>query len=193
MLVLPCFARPAGSLRLAISASLWFRHVHVVAPVAIGRLRCTPAIGGGPSVSLRAPRYGDLEAELGGGVSGIGRFTAGGHRSTGMGGSRLFLSRSLRFVSRKLALVAGWPRHRPLRPRWLADRVSVRGFVWTPRCGPRLLRGCNPFGVNPGSGPEAAVRGPAGGVPEWDCLLRCAWGSDSALEDAWTDFGEGVR
>ncbi len=72
VLVLPRFARPAGSLRLAISASLRFRRVHIV----------TELVGGEPSVALRAPQYrcalrvcatahsGGLEAEVGGGIFG---------------------------------------------------------------------------------------------------------------------------
>ncbi len=52
--VLPRFARPTGSLRLAISASLRFRRVHVVAQL----------VGGEPELGL--------EAEMGGGV-GLGR------------------------------------------------------------------------------------------------------------------------
>ena len=50
VLVLPRFARPTGSLRLAISASLRFRRVHVVAQL----------VGGEPELGL--------EAEVGGGV-----------------------------------------------------------------------------------------------------------------------------
>lgn len=145
MLVLPCFARSAGSLRLNLSASHRFRRVQVFAPV-----------------SLRVPRYGDLEAESGRGVSGIGRFTAGGHRSTGMGGSSPFLSRSLRFVSRKLGLVAGWPRHRPLRRRWLAARIPVCGSGWHPRSEPRRLQCDDPFGVNRRVGGAAGVARGAG-------------------------------
>lgn len=174
MLVLPCLARSAGSLRLNLSASHRFRRVQVFAPV-----------------SLRVPRYGDLEAESGRGVSGIGRFTAGGHRSTGMGGSSPFLSRSLRFVSRKLGLVAGWPRHRPLRRRWPADWISVRGFGWPPRSDPRLARAIVPLASFNGSRvPIVQYRGWEGAclsVP--DCGLASAV-VVKRCGNSWKVFGE---
>jgi hypothetical protein len=84
--VLPRFARPAGNLRLAISAALRFRRVHVVPEF----------IGSEPEVAFQAPRdgfafgvratapCGGLEAEVGGGIGlgagGLG-FGGAGHGS----------------------------------------------------------------------------------------------------------------
>jgi hypothetical protein len=67
---------------------------------------------------------------------------------------------------------------------WSARGAGARLFGWHQRSDPRLLQRNDPFGVNHWvGGAVGVVRGPDGGVPKWDELLRCKCDIDATLQE----------